>query len=99
MAFICDILSVPQISACERTTSLLDQTSIAKVSKINDGVAKLFEEDFNSLLRLAIVRRNKCISSRPIDDRVRLQIRNGHVVKRLNYSCSRGQGRNELARR
>jgi hypothetical protein len=30
-----------------------------------------------------IIRRNKCNSSRPIDDRVRLQIRNGHVVERL----------------
>lgn len=35
--------SLQQISACESTTCLLDQTSIAKVPKINDGVAKLFE--------------------------------------------------------
>jgi hypothetical protein len=41
--FLTIFSSLPQISACERATCLLNQTSIAKVSKVNDGVAKLFE--------------------------------------------------------
>ena len=35
--------SLQKISACERTTCLLDQASIAKVSKINRRIAKMFE--------------------------------------------------------
>ena len=37
------LTSLQKISACERTTCLLDQASIAKVSKINDRIAKSFE--------------------------------------------------------
>jgi hypothetical protein len=35
--------SLQEISAYERTTGLLDQPSVAKVSKINDCIAKTFE--------------------------------------------------------
>jgi hypothetical protein len=35
--------SLQEISAYEGTTSLLDQPSVAKVSKINDCIAKAFE--------------------------------------------------------
>src|SRR2546426_9946416 len=34
--------SLQEISACERTTCLLDQPSISKISKINDRIAKSF---------------------------------------------------------
>ncbi len=47
--------SLQEISACERTTSLLDQPSVAKVSKINDCIAKTFEQAFDSVLRAVIV--------------------------------------------
>src|SRR5258706_8121908 len=91
------VSSLQQISTCKRTTCLLDQPSIAKISKIDDGVAKLFEEDFNSLLRAVIVRGNKRDPSRPVDDRIRLQVRDDHVVQCLNDACSGGQRSNELA--
>jgi hypothetical protein len=63
---------------------------MAKISQIDDGVTKLFEQDFNSPLCLDIVSRNKCDTSRPIDERIRLQICRGDVVQGLNHSCSRG---------
>jgi hypothetical protein len=43
--------SLREISACERTTCLLDQPSVAKGSKINDCMAKTFEQAFESVLR------------------------------------------------
>jgi hypothetical protein len=36
--------SLREISACEGTTSLPDQPSVAKASKINDCIAKTFEQ-------------------------------------------------------
>src|SRR5438309_11773247 len=89
--------SLQEISACERATCLLDQPSIAKISKINDRIATFFEQGLNSLLRAVIVCRNKCDPSRSVDDRLRLQVRNEHMVKCLNHSCTRGQRRNKLA--
>jgi hypothetical protein len=64
--------SLQEISACERTTSLLDQPSVAKVSKINDCVAEAFEQAFDSVLRPVIICGNECNPFRPVDDRIGL---------------------------
>src|SRR6266850_6843648 len=88
--------SLKKIPACYRAARLLDQASITKVSKINDRVAAIFKQGLNSLLRIVIVCRNKCNSSRPVDNGVRFQVGNGHVVERLDHSYSAGQCRNKL---
>src|SRR4029077_2779673 len=89
--------SLQEISASERTTCLLDQPSVAKVSKINDCIPKTFEQAFDSVLRVVIVCGNKCNTSRAVDDRFRFQVGNDHGVQCLNHSGSRGKRRNELA--
>src|SRR5258706_15390236 len=89
--------SFKEIPARYRAACLLNQSSIAKVSKINDGVAATFEQGLNPFLRAVIVCRNKGNPFRPVDDGVRLQVWHEHVVKRLDDSCSGGKRRNKLA--
>src|ERR1700730_8823219 len=91
--------SLKQISSSERTSRLLNQPTIAKVSKINDRIAEAGEQGFDFFLCALVVARNKQDSSRLANDRVRFQVWNDDGVQCLDYAGARDQRRNKLAGR
>ena len=86
-----------QISPGERTSRLLNQPAITKVSKIDDRIAEAGEQRFDFFFRAVVVSRNKQDSPGLANERIRFQVWNGNGVQCLDYAGAKGKPCNKLA--
>src|SRR5271170_6381010 len=86
-----------KIPSGKRAACLLNQATVAEVTQIDDRIAAVLEQSLNLFPCAGVICRNKCNSSRPVEDWFRLQIRREHMIKRFDHSRSRGKPRDELA--